>query len=1061
MGIPASVVDAAGAATSATNNADDTASSSVLVTNPVKTREAIGKALQLQYEYWHSRAKYRLLLDTNTDELRKTLQVLRKGAKRERVLFHYNGHGVPMPTQNGELWVFNRAFTQYIPVHVADIEAWMGRPAVVVLDCAAAGRIVEAWLASQPSSPQASPKNSADVLIFAACGAEETLPTVADLPADLLTACLTTPVEMALRWHVYRRANFSCTARHKIPPDIEHARAIVHGKPSDRRTPLGHLTWIFTAITDALAWLTLPLDTFKSLFRQDLLVASLSRNFLLASRIGHACCIAPSSHPVNLAANRNIHQHDLWMTWEHCLDTVLAGLPCTFFADQLESFRLWIEHEWLVSPNIGFVRPISSGIDDAANRLEAISLKGKSEAQSSERNDLCPHLPIILQVLLSQEHRRDALHLMLAFCDLGPLAVLSALHVGAHPYIAKLLQSTAADIRPALMAIWLRVQIVDGDTATWDESQREVLREDAYRYFSNAVVETGRSFAAANAANGNVDQASPNRNQKDKPAQDKEDDWIDETVTGLACLTAFCKHGHATNGQRAVQDKNGMPEYLSELALKDARKNVRLWSLLLIGVSMRGATSPCKYLLPHVYELARRCLKEDPCPEVRAGAAFLFGAFADGTDEVEVVAQVHAEIRQSFDCECSPFVRQEMVIAMNTCSATLESLEYTSNDTVTKKTPESDVFPDVDILCHDSSRSSTLYEFALVDLLARQASEYRKWQARRLSRIPSIPKDISPPESLMLPKFPAPNFIPDTYDGIGSEGLQRSLMRDMMQYAPIELALLAEEVEVDEHFVQDARMGKVQQIVILAHNAYLVRTATGVLQTWRCVSVEDTKKMVITSAWKPKNSYKDVCWRDNRLYLVRDNDEGVDVWDAAQERVIAHFQASFFAAMEDETCRFDNAQLHYKNHSFGTFINRKLQRLLASRDFFVLIYSDGTCNVLTSSLTPHKFLGTGGIVLADAHPRFNWLAAIVKATNSKAGAVFMVWDLEKDEMLGQMDLREDTTVKTIYWHPEDPKCYLALGCKAENRVSGKESFGAHAKDRTACYGMYGRNVIFA
>lgn len=28
--------------------------------------------------------------------------------QEERVLFHYNGHGVPRPTPNGEIWVFNK-----------------------------------------------------------------------------------------------------------------------------------------------------------------------------------------------------------------------------------------------------------------------------------------------------------------------------------------------------------------------------------------------------------------------------------------------------------------------------------------------------------------------------------------------------------------------------------------------------------------------------------------------------------------------------------------------------------------------------------------------------------------------------------------------------------------------------------------------------------------------------------------------------------------------------------------------------------------------------------------
>ena len=28
--------------------------------------------------------------------------------QEERVLFHYNGHGVPRATANGEIWVFNK-----------------------------------------------------------------------------------------------------------------------------------------------------------------------------------------------------------------------------------------------------------------------------------------------------------------------------------------------------------------------------------------------------------------------------------------------------------------------------------------------------------------------------------------------------------------------------------------------------------------------------------------------------------------------------------------------------------------------------------------------------------------------------------------------------------------------------------------------------------------------------------------------------------------------------------------------------------------------------------------
>ena len=47
-------------------------------------------------------------LDPTADEVKKLCLSLRRNAKEERVLFHYNGHGVPKPTTNGEIWVFNR-----------------------------------------------------------------------------------------------------------------------------------------------------------------------------------------------------------------------------------------------------------------------------------------------------------------------------------------------------------------------------------------------------------------------------------------------------------------------------------------------------------------------------------------------------------------------------------------------------------------------------------------------------------------------------------------------------------------------------------------------------------------------------------------------------------------------------------------------------------------------------------------------------------------------------------------------------------------------------------------
>jgi len=64
----------------------------------------------------------------------------------------------------------------------------------------------------------------------------------------------------------------------------------IPGQQNNRKTPLGELNWIFTAITDTIAWNVLPRPLFQRLFRQDLLVASLFRNFLLAERIMARWC---------------------------------------------------------------------------------------------------------------------------------------------------------------------------------------------------------------------------------------------------------------------------------------------------------------------------------------------------------------------------------------------------------------------------------------------------------------------------------------------------------------------------------------------------------------------------------------------------------------------------------------------------------------------------------------------------------------------------------------------------------------------------------------------------
>ena len=149
---------------------------------------------------------------------------------------------------------------------------------------------------------------------LAACAADQSLPLNADLPADLFTSCLTTPIRCAL--HVYlinhRRLHGD------LPTDVIER---MPGKVSDKSSVIGELHWIFTAVTDTIAWSSLDRHLFQKLFRQDLLVASLCRNYLLACRLMRLYQCTPVCNVIDSSA---IHAHMLWDAWEHSLDICLS-----------------------------------------------------------------------------------------------------------------------------------------------------------------------------------------------------------------------------------------------------------------------------------------------------------------------------------------------------------------------------------------------------------------------------------------------------------------------------------------------------------------------------------------------------------------------------------------------------------------------------------------------------------------------------------------------------------------------------------------------------------------
>ncbi|KAJ5986137.1 hypothetical protein N7451_010502 [Penicillium sp. IBT 35674x] len=531
-----------------------------------KIMEQIGKKLQEQYETLSLRTRYKQYLDPSVDETKKFCISLRRNAKDERVLLHYNGHGVPLPTQSGEIWVFNKNYTQYIPVPLYDLQSWLAGPSLFVFDVSHAGNIVQ------------------NFHTFVEKHEKENIEAKKEIP---------TPLSRTMN---------------PLRTDISIDDFRVPGRLQDRRSPLGELNWIFTAITDTIAWNTLPRALFKKLFRQDLMVAALFRNFLLSERIMRTYKCNPISSP----ELPETHHHPLWKSWDLAVEMVLAQLPAlidqeegrrqyeyqhsTFFAEQLTAFEVYLS-------------------------------SGPTEKTPPDQ------LPIVLQVLLSQAHRLRALILLSKFLDLGPWAVHLALSIGIFPYVVKLLQSAAQELKPVMVFIWARIMAVDHTV------QNDLLKDNGIHYFIS-ILNPASPIPVGNAS--------------------------EHRAMCAFIVSIFCKN--YPQGQNVCLSGELFDSCLRHLGDVE-NPLLRQWSCLCL--SMLWCDFPeAKWMGIRCAAPARLCeLNFDPVPEVRAAmlhAVTTFIGIPDLTDQVAQIEESLALAVLPMAADGSVLVRKELLVFFST-----------------------------------------------------------------------------------------------------------------------------------------------------------------------------------------------------------------------------------------------------------------------------------------------------------------------------------------------------------------------------------------------------------
>ncbi|GMI10943.1 hypothetical protein TrVE_jg5878 [Triparma verrucosa] len=617
-------------------------------TSRSKAREAIGQVLELQYLKWQQRAKYKQSLDPTVEEVRSTCTTMRRYAKSDRLLFHYNGHGVPRPTSNGEVWVFNKNYTQYIPLSVYELRSWIQTPSIVVLDCSNAGVLVPFFKGGVNGEDEG--EDVKKVIVLGATSEGEILPTNPAFPADLFTSCLTTPIPIALRWFISQNPlsmqNVHPTAVDRIP-----------GKLTDRKTPLGELNWIFTAITDTIAWNTLPSLLFQRLFRQDLLVASLFRNFLLADRILRSQGCTPCSVP-SLPSTWN---HGLWRSWDLAVETCLNGLIRSGVLQDVSQPSPNPQASDMYSippsmPQVPVPQLLSPGVRGFitapffAEQLTAFEVwlefgRGRREVKAPEQ------LPVVLQVLLSQAHRVRALVLLRKFLDLGPWSVNLALSVGIFPYVLKLLQSPAPELRQVLVAIWAKIVAFDGSV------QADLVKDDAIKCFIlhlnwglNSSVSSDVASAASQRVMAAFVLAAIIRNY----------------VPGQTATHKANAHLACVNLLSSAELDPGAPQEVREAIENRVPPRFRLWLLICLAEMVSNFEPTQRDMYKQDYHLRLYARLSDSCSAVRAAAAYAVGKLLGGKP-MQQYDIISARALVGACDDASPIVRYEATVAIGVC----------------------------------------------------------------------------------------------------------------------------------------------------------------------------------------------------------------------------------------------------------------------------------------------------------------------------------------------------------------------------------------------------------
>ena len=340
---------------------------------------------------------------------------------------------------------------RYIPILLFDLLTWAGSSTCYVWDCQHAGRFIRAAIteaeeidsqlraaaAQNPSVASLHPAVYAKRQIhFAACGAHQLLPRVPGMPDDLFTACLTTPLRIALLYHNLQTFPLTKSDSGKyIQRSAGYMAALIESMSQDLKDRL----WSeLQAILHTIAWQSLSGADYQMLFGQSGdVISNIAGGFLLSQRVMGTYRANPESIPAISTSNA----HPLWTHWDLILDNLFEQLPPYFDEDK----KQWEDELKLVS----FMDDQLASILESDQPLFAADVSRPGVTAGLSR------LPIICKAALTPEFRHracTALDTCLRNLDVRGLA--HAVQGGALDVAGQLLALEDPSIAPEIISIW-------------------------------------------------------------------------------------------------------------------------------------------------------------------------------------------------------------------------------------------------------------------------------------------------------------------------------------------------------------------------------------------------------------------------------------------------------------------------------------------------------------------------------------------------------------------------------------------------------------------------------